>query len=66
MVAAYRKRVPIPEISAYLDAYPVGRTVPLPDATGVVRPSRVNSQSVVADDPADGFATIVLSISYSE
>ena len=64
MFTVYREKVAVPKISAYLDAYPVGRHVPLPDAQGVIHISRVNSTKVIMDDPADGFATVVLYISY--
>jgi hypothetical protein len=61
---AYKQRVPVAEVDPYLAAFPVGRSVPLPDAEGLVHLSRVNSQGVVMDDPADGFATVTLNISY--
>ena len=64
MVTIHRAKVPLSDVEIYLSAYPVGRSVPLPDSNGMVHVSRVNSQQVVMDDPADGFATVTLNISY--
>ena len=64
MVAAYRVHMPVSETDSYLSAYPVGRFVPLPDAAGELHISRINSTEIIMDNPRDGFATVVLNISY--
>lgn len=64
-IGAYKQKVMVADIARYLDAYPVGRSVPLPDANGAVHIVRVNSQEVVMDDPADGFAVVTLNVSES-